>query len=384
MDLHKLLCFFVIIAMMLPLRVYAAEFADDMSAATGTEAVQYTGLKPYAGNVNQLSDSSMLTFTSIASPKGRVTYRVNNAGEVTAAIYNYRGTAVSQGEDGLVTGQGGIQAKWSGQSNAVYTDIGGMKQLGVNNRTKFYMFLQVVTPPASDVAGYGVNFYFSINGASFLQADAKLTRYAQEATLYYEEYTAAVPATAKYVAVEINDVTSLPVEGGGYYQIDSDAHYTRLASVRISGEGLVMGEPVKETAQLPASVAQPSGQRESREIEVNLAANELTPEISEEKESEREEVKEKSSPSKFEGTIVSSSRSEKPQSSKAARDDGEPPPEKAERSQSVSESEPPRDQTVVYELRREEKGGLLESGVTVYIIVVAGTIVLLVIFGKKR
>lgn len=381
MRLPRFAGLFLFAVFILAARVSAATFTDEMNGIQNTAETQYFGLISFSGSTLGLSDSSMLTFSSAASPLGYALYRVNGAESVTVGIYTGYGTRVSQGDNAPVLGQGGGQALWSRSENAVYSNFGGVSWRLELDKMMYPAFSPFNAPLPQDIKGYGLNIYASSELDTLLPVS--VTKSIKEATglLCYEEYTALLPASARFVKVEINDVTLLPTSGGVAVP---NRFYTRLASVMISGEALVMGEPAAVVAQ-PTVPAQPPASEDAKDDKDEssgkaLAAKNLPKET--EFEAATEMPEKKSASSKFEGTITSSPKSEKKASSKDTAA-AETPSRESRRAESVSEFEPPtRDE--VYEIRREKSGGLLNSGVTAYIIIVTGALVLLLVFGRNR
>lgn len=379
MRLPTFVMFFLVIIITiaaLPCRVLAASFTDDMIISQNTSVAQYSGLKPYPGATYGLSDQTLLTFSNNSSPQGYALYRVNGAESITVGIYTYYGTCVSQKENDLLLSRGTKQALWSKSEDAVYSDFGGsFWRIELDLATRYDPVFSPVNSLAGDVAGFGLNIYASPGSAKPLSAF--VTKSVAE-ELCYEEYTAAIPSGAQYVKVEINSVTSYPLKGGGTMP---NRIYTSLASVTLSGNALVMGEPAKTERQAVAGAQATEDDADDEVTKISggtLAAKELPAEP--EFDDDAGASSEKASSSKFEGTITSSSRQEKSQASKdEAQSDSSKESKLAE---SSAKGESARE--TVYEIRRESGGDGMSSGVTVYIIIVSGALALLLIFGKKR
>lgn len=374
-----ILLFAVFAIFVLPYRVLAASFADDMSNPQNTAEVQYSGLKPYSGSTYGLSDQTLLTFANTSSPQGYVLYRVTGGENITVGVYTFYGTCVAQKEGGLFLGRGTKQALWSKSEDVIYSDFGGsFWRIELDSENMFIPVFTPVSSLAGDAAGFGLNIYASLGTNKPLPAT--VTKSVAE-TLCYEEYTAVIPSGTQYVKVEINDVSSYPIKGGGSMP---NRIYASLASVTISGEALVMGEPAKTEQQPSVGTQTPAYNYDDEETEIygGVAAEKVLPP---EPEFEDDAVvsSEKSSSSKFEGTITSSSKQEKSQSSKAETQSGSAKSQtESKRAESPAKDEPTRE--TVYEIRRESNGGGMSSGVTAYIIIASGALALLLIFGKKR
>ncbi len=392
--------FFALILLTIP--AFAATFTDDMTSNAESSASFYYNLKPFSKRATELSDSSMLTFSS--GLRGYVIYAVNGASEVTAGIYTFGGTSVMRGGDGVLIGKGGQQASYYPESDAVFTEVGGLKQLWVNSAMA-YEFLPPQATPSGNKMGFGVNIFYSIDGENLFRANASLGRISQE-TFTYEEYIASVPTSARLVIVEINDVTSLPIVGGGYYQNGNEARFTKLANVKISGDKLVMGlpepkEPVSTVLPSSSSISSSSSlaskpaskptSKPASSVAANqvFAAKKLTSEVEEfEQDSEVSDKKSVSS-SKFEGTITSSSKSEKSSSSQQTHQIQQEAvsieePQSSDSSVESSQNMPPRNETIIYEVESEDKEGRFNSVVTVYIVVAVGAIILYILKENKK
>lgn len=382
MRLPRFAGLFLVAVIILTVRVSAATFTDGMAAAQNTTEAQYFGLAPFSGNSSGLSDPSMLTFSNTASPLGYVLYRVNGADMVTVGIYTSHGTCVSQTDSNPALGQGSVQALWSWSENAIYSGFGGSFWQAWLDKRNYPEFSLANASLPHDIKGYGVNIYASSESETLLSPVVAKSMKEAGGFLCYEEYTALIPAPAKYVKIEINDVTSIPTSSGGAVQ---NRLYTRLASVRISGETLVMGEPAKVVNQ-PSVTVRISDEEGETEYEEDKSSSSSTTTTDLPKgtglEAASETPEKKSSSSKFEGTITSSSKAEKKASSKEIAKKTEPS-QTSELAESVTKIEPPAHEAV-YEIRREKNGGLLSSSVTAYIIIVTGTLVLLLVFGRKR
>lgn len=377
MSFLKFAVFLLSAVIALTTTVCAATFTDDMALAQNTAETQYLGLRPYSENTFGLSDQSLLTFANTAAPLSGAIYRVNGAETITVGIYTFTGTCIQQSGNGLLLGPGTVQAKKSKSGNEIFSDFnGGAWRLVLNSAT-----IPVFEPADSlpgDLVGYGLNIYASADGGNFgSPLSAYVTRSAPE-TLYYEEYTAFIPASAKYIKVEINDVTSFSLVDGGALM---NPRYICLALAVISGEALVMGEPEKSVQQPYIITSAPADGEDEQPVEEEEAPSVNTmPKIGM-FEADEDVPEEKSSSSKFEGTITASSKAQKKASSKEDTQVSEASSQKIESSvSSSSEPEPPREE--IYEIRREKSGGLLDSGVTVYIIAAAVALGLLLIFGK--
>lgn len=378
MKLLKWTALLFIVVLAVPCRVSAASFIDDMVVLQNTAETQYSGLKYYTGATYGLFDQTLLTVSNPASPQGHALYRVNAAESVTAGIYTTYGTCVLLQETQAMLGLGAKQALWSKSKDAVYSDFGGgiwRVELDLENR--YDPVFAAASAMPSDAVGFGVNLY-ALPGTG-KPLTVTVTKSMSE-VLCYEEYTAMLPAGTQYVKVEINDVTAYPLKGGGTLP---NRMNTALASVKISGEALVMGEPAKVTQQQTVPSAAPADEEEEAEAySAAYAASDKPAQEMPEDGYEPEASSSKAASSKFEGTITSSSKSEKSQAAQVVV-----PDEASASSSKRAESAPSRDndpREAVYEIRRDGDGGGMRSGVTAYIIVVALVLVGLLIFGRRK
>lgn len=380
MRLPGFLGLFLVAVFILAARASAATFTDEMTGVQNTAEIQYFGLNPFSGSTLGLPDTTMHTFSNPASPLGYVIYRVNGAERITVGIYTGNGTCVSQKDNRIVLGQGGEQALWSRSENAVYSGFGGGSWRLMLDDMMYLAFSPLNTPLPPDVKGYGLNIYASSESDTPLSAVVTKSIKEANSSLCYEEYTALIPASARYIKVEVNDVTSIATSSG---ESVPNRFCTRLASVSLSGGSLVMGEAaaVVDQPSVPARAsASGNADDDDESPEKTLASADF--QKGTEFEAAAEVTEKKSASSKFEGTITSSSKAEKKAPSKDTVENKEPSQE-SKSPESVSETEPPAREEV-YEIRREKSGGLLSSGVTAYIIIVAGALVLLLVFGRKR
>lgn len=369
----------------------AASYTDDMDGLNTDAIKQYSQLSQYSFGRGEsaVPDATAATFSG-GQLSAYAQYRVGGATSVVASIYSRCGTFVCQSPDApgtyilgifrenmdFVMAGNPVQALYCASTNGVYTYEGGLKQMYMDVNGVCY-FGGAITQPAGDVIGYGVNIYYSADGRQFFRAPSKMTYLKSDDGYCYERYTAAVPEAAKYVKVEINDVSSVPLAGGGARPKDKKSQ-TALASVTITGDKLVMGEPEPAAAaMLPGMFADGNYYSAVRDDSKDV------PDEAGKSEAAKASAKSGEASSKFEGTITSSSKSERAPSSKAEKKSAVETAEPTSAAPSEQANIPP-DQTIVNHIQRAAGGTGFNGGVTAYIIIVAGAITALAVMQKRK
>lgn len=391
MKIKAVAVFALMCAAFLSAPVSAATYIDNMDSLNGDGVKRYTGLTEHS--FSKAAASAVPDATALTLSDGRLVsyadYRVNGAARVTAAIYSQSGTFVSQ--DNRSQHMLGVykdnmefssfsaftQALYCAETGGVYTREGGLKQM-YTDLNAFY-FGEIIDPPQVELTGYGLNIYYSNDGKSFarVQAEYSYLAYSASYACCVESFTAQVPATAKYVRVEINDFAAAPIESGGSYAKDKRLR-TALASVTISGAALTAGEP-EPGMSLPSGGAPQSGASGGY---YSAKTDTSKPEASVKADAEGRTEKTKEPASKFEGTITSSSKAER-SSSKPEATARAASSESGAASVSSAEEIPP-DETIVYDIRRPGEKTGFDKGVTAYIIIVSGVILALAVLPKRK
>lgn len=367
-------------------RAEARVFVDDMNDISGNNIRRYNGLRMVeAAMAARLPDGTALTLANPKASGGQALYRVQNATLVRVSIITQNGTFITQKPnepDKLVFGSyhentGDVvkapQAMFSRSTGGVYSSDGTMQaafdKIG-------YVFTAAGQKP-KDLCYYGVNISYSIDGSSYVacRPTRESVRIDSRAGVSFEDFAAAVPASAGYILVEINDFYSMPAIDGQLLQ-NSSRIFTCLAGVTLSGDSLLLGEP------------EPVVTAYSQEIED--ISSESSAEGSSSASSQKAASSKAEPTSKFEGTIVSSSKS----SSAGAKNSGaskssrassaESEPSELEES-SAAEAEAIQPEPVVYEIpARSRTESRFTGGIIAYVTVVSAAAALLIAFGRKR
>ena len=259
-----------IVAFILNFQAFGRTYVDDMSEFDMNRIKQYSGFIPHRYSLaSGLSDKTVFQFENTGNPSAWAMYRVNDATRVSVAIYSNApcGTFYSPNPQGgpgeYIMGlhPGNVtspvtpsmkQALLSQSTNSVYANDGGsLKQLYYDSATSMYLF-RPVSQPAGDLIGFGVNIYHSQNGINFTRVQPVLAdvSYVENYGLCYEEYTAAVPSSALYIKVELNDIAFIPASGNEWVPDpmpkirfnQETCQFMSLASVTIYGVNLTLGE----------------------------------------------------------------------------------------------------------------------------------------------
>ena len=259
-----------IVVFILNFQAWGRTYTDDMNEFDMNRIKQYSGFIPYRYSLaSGIPDRTVFQFENTSNPSAWAMYRVNDATRVSVAIYSKvpLGTFYSpylQGEPGeyaMGIHDGNLtslvapamkQALFSRITNAAYINEGGvLKQLYNNSPAQMYLF-RPAPGPAGDLIGFGVNIYHSQNGVNFTRVQPVLTdvSFVESYALSYEEYTAAVPSSALYIKVELNDISAVPVEGNDFISnpfqkirtSQEICPFMSLASVTIYGVDLTLGE----------------------------------------------------------------------------------------------------------------------------------------------
>lgn len=388
MNIKVFAAFFLYAVFLLRFPVPAASYTDEIDSLSPDKVKQYSNLKQhlFSGGASGMPDTTTATFSG-AGLSAYAQYRAEGATSVTAAIYSNSGTFVSRNPENpgtymlgifrenmdFIAGQDTPQALFCEATNGVYTYEGGLKQMFMNIGNT-YEFGGVVTPLSGSVTGYGVNIYYSFDGQQFVRAPARLSslKFDTMKAYCYERYTAEVPESAKYIRAEINDVSSVPLTTGGFRDKGKSLK-TALASVMITGNKLVMGEPEPKIAIVLPNDAQ------SAEEKYYSADRELLA-----KAEKSETAKSGEASSKFEGTITSSSKSGRAPSSSKPKKKSDTGVSAASSSETEEQSEIAPDETIVHNIHRASEKTGFNSGVTAYIIIVSGVIVMLAVLQKRK
>lgn len=391
MKVTAFAAFFLCAVSLLCFSASAASYTDEMDGLNSDTVKQYSNLKrhSFGSGASVVPDATAAGFSGDRL-SAYAQYRAEGATSVTAAIYSNSGIFVSRDPESpetymlgafrenmdFIAGKNPPQALYCEATNGVYTYEGGLKQMYMNmNNT--YEFGGVITPPTGSVIGYGVNIYYSFDGQQFAGAPARMSSMNFDSAngYCYERYTAAVPGTAKYIRVEINDVSSVPLAGGGSRDKNKMAR-TALASVTITGDKLVLGEPEPGIAVMLPGGAQDAEKRDSSAERGALTEAERIA-------AAKAALGKWEASSKFEGTITSSSQSGRASSSKQERKSGGEV-SASSGSETEEQSEIAPEETIVHNIRRASEKTGFNSGITAYIIIVSGAIVLLAVLQKRK
>lgn len=386
------------VAFSLCIQTFARTYVDSMTTVKSDNITSYANLDVHSFHASTsyiLPDPTALSISG-GVYSGHATYRATGATLVSASIYSQSGTFVSQHPDNsslymlgvfqenmdFLLSQNVTQALFCPATDAVYTYSGGLKQKYTDISSCF--FGPVITPPSGGLVGYGVNFYYSYDGINYIYSPASQTdlKFDTSEMYFYETYAAAVPDTAIYLRVEINDVSTVPLAGGGTYPKDR-ALGTKLASVTLSGENLVLGAP--EPAVI-ITVERSSDKEDSDKSDEYYDGEQSAPDpLSSASEATVPAANPvpgenaKSSSSKFEGTITSSTSSKNERASSSKQ-----PPAIDESREATRDDTAPREtatsqeEAVVYEIARgnAEKNDAADTAINGLIISVSGAIVL--------
>lgn len=388
------LCFFLcVFGLCLP--VLAGSYVDDMADMDQNSIKTYSMLAPVVlqGSAflwEPMPDQSLFTFASSANPIGWAQYRIEGAQQVTVGIYNNPGTFVSelpfepgsytlgafQTDMSHLTGRRIEQALYSAGKRDVYAMINGRLKTAAYDKV-YYTFQDTGDNPGS-LIGYGVNVYVSADGNGFSRLQLAQSRMYTHPGLNfcYEEWTGAVPGGVHYVRVEINDVLQVPQLGSQAVIQKAPRLLTSLASVAFTGNNLVLGIPEPLTTESAVLPNKSSADESQSSTGGKLAANDGGVGGGS-----------SSAPaSKFEGVITSSEPSQKSsRSSSAAKKEKSEKEESSESFTSSSSGESSTEEVVVYEIPRTTSASdkSFTAGVTAYILVVAGVILVVIILPKK-
>lgn len=267
---------------------FAASLFDDMLDAYPNRFRELYNMKHHTFAAG-MGDSSILT--PAGDGPAYVDYNVNGVTEITVYFYSRNGTFVAydaaygayrlgvygEGMD-LSNGQAPLpQAMLCPKTGEAYTlEGGGLKWLVCDDVTGIYRFETRGgdAKPVGEALGYGLNIYYSANGAKLVRAKAQISvlHYDTSTSVVYETYTAKLPAGTKRVRVSLNEMTNLRNSRTGVQKYFANSTFgttgLALASVSFRGDGssLTAGEPepiISQTEDLPllSPSSQPPAQK---------------------------------------------------------------------------------------------------------------------------
>lgn len=373
---------FLVFAACFCLTAFARTYTDDMTELDSNNIKQYSNLKrrDFINGASSFPDISAFTFENTSTPSAWAQYRVENSAGVSAGIYTEAGTFVSYDPyDPLqyflgvfmenmshLSAQETPQALFSRSTGSVYTYAGGGLKQAFNHRGS-RRFAAPLDTPRDELIGYAVNFYHSVDGKAFTRAAAHQVKLQFDTTamFYYEEYSASIPESAKYIRVEINDCLSMPAPDGSMVG-KLPQHLASLASVTITGDKLTMGAP--EAAVRESYPQEKSTREKGDQADKTVSIENESVALADLAEAEPNAVSSGAS-SKFEGIITppskSSASSQSVQDTDSSKKSGTAAKPAADKN--GAETEP---QSIIYEIPRGRGGNQYDGMISVYIVVV--------------
>ncbi len=410
---------FLFAVFMLNMNVSALTYTDDMTTLFPDQIRQLSGLKLHYFSGVPRPDYTAVTPELHPPVPAYAEYRVRSATSVTAYLYSPGGTFAAFDSEankyrlGLYSeilefdpSRAPPQAMLCPSSGEVYTEADGIEWLTLDASGSLYSFESSDSQtPAGEKTGYGVNIYYSVDGGSFTRASAGLSYvyYDHNNAIYYEAYTAAVPETAQYIRVSLNDMSFIKHEGEQSprpYDANSMTGVSglSLAAVKIFGPSFVPGVYDEEVAaNLPPASSEPEPERETiviiRDSSSRASARSASSQASSAASSSRSSP---SSTPKFTGVITvpassaSSSRAASSRQSSSGASGSKPPPTPAPASPPDAVADIPlastplsQDSITVEQIDSGSGSETFNRGVTAYIIVGLAGLVGLMLFKPK-
>ncbi|WP_312641565.1 hypothetical protein [Hydrogenoanaerobacterium sp.] len=333
--MKRFLFFCVCIACLLPVTAFAASITDDFASAQGDTWRSYSNLVASKNNVAvdvgwpSAPDATALSLSSPANPSFAL-YAVSGAQSVSVSIYSIFSTAASKsgGIYRLGYGRGSDlshfyrpQLSKGGDGMYLYTPDLGWQTMHLRERD----FLFVFNPgeaPSEDTAAYGLSISCSADNKSFSPASPVLNSIRSAAEeggdygCYYETYSCPIPAGTRYIRLELREMRSFALAGGGTTPNTSTGSM-RLAQASFIGSDVTEGSlsaPSSESEPQPSSsstdpdLQRPVGGKTSTKRVSNQDSSESKSEVSSSRaaSSSRSERASKASSSKQEVKLLAS------------------------------------------------------------------------------